>query len=369
MSAPNQKTTGQQLKRFAALDLLRGVAALSVLLWHAPQAGAAPPLGRAYLAVDLFFVLSGFVIAHAYEERLRCGGHFGQFCVARLIRLYPLYLAAILMSAAFLLITTVFGSGSGPTTAQLARSLFPALLFLPTPIGSSVDPKFLYPLAFTAWSLFWELLVNLIYGVGGFRLQSWRIAAPIAAGAVGVVLTLWLYGRLDLGWGWQGAWCGAPRALFSFFAGVSIFRIRNRYRAPQIPALALAVVLLASLTPQTFGGWAYDAACVFLLFPFLVWFGADARLGDHMRSAAALLGYLSYPIYLLQAPFGLAIEGAELHFGKTSSWIVVPGPAVYLSVTLIGSWWIADLFDSPVRQRLGRRFLKGAPQPRAQTAP
>jgi peptidoglycan/LPS O-acetylase OafA/YrhL len=358
-----------QRERFADLDLLRGVAALSVLLWHAPKAGIVPPLGRAYLAVDLFFVLSGFVIAHAYEQRLRGEGGFRQYCLARLIRLYPLYLAATLLSAAFILSVAIVGSGEHASAAQVARTVAPALLFLPTPTNWSVNPKFLYPLAFTAWSLLWELLVNVLYGAGGFRLRNSLLGVPIVTGAAGIVLAFSIYGGLDLGWGWEGAWCGAPRALFSFFAGVAIFRIRKRFRAPGIPALIVAAILIGVLVPQEFGGRAYDAACVFVLFPLLVWFGADALQSDRMRHAGALLGYLSYPIYLLQGPFGLAIEGAGEHLNRIAPQSTRLEPVAYLAVTIIGSWLIARLVDSPVREWLGSRFLKGVPQPRAQTAP
>ena len=188
--------------RFAALDLLRGVAAFSVLLWHAPTVDGRPVLGRAYLAVDLFFVLSGFVIAHAYEHRLRSGGQFQRFCLARLIRLYPLYLACTLMSAGLAALAAIFGTGTHVSMAQLARTLFPALLFLPTPTSWSVQPPWLFPLAFTAWSLLWELLVNLVYGAGGYLLRGAFLAVPIVIGAFAIVAGLWIRGTVELGWAW-----------------------------------------------------------------------------------------------------------------------------------------------------------------------
>ncbi|TIW52974.1 MAG: acyltransferase, partial [Mesorhizobium sp.] len=84
------------------LDALRGVAAISVMLYHfSPFIADGKVLPSSYLAVDLFFLLSGFVIAHAYDRKIESGMGFGTF---RLIRLYPLYLAGTLLGAFYLLI-------------------------------------------------------------------------------------------------------------------------------------------------------------------------------------------------------------------------------------------------------------------------
>jgi peptidoglycan/LPS O-acetylase OafA/YrhL len=99
---------------FVILDALRGVAAAAVVTVHAPlffhsvatpgsvpdASGHAPmtgPLFEAYLAVDFFFLLSGFVLAHAYGEKLNDGMTSCQFMRCRLIRLYPLYLLALVI--------------------------------------------------------------------------------------------------------------------------------------------------------------------------------------------------------------------------------------------------------------------------------
>jgi peptidoglycan/LPS O-acetylase OafA/YrhL len=107
---------GRGTERFAGLDLLRGIAALAVLALHLPWPAAfGAPLPRAYLAVDLFFLLSGFVISHAYSQQLGTIARFRQYCVARLIRLYPLYCAAILISAVEFLAYLQLGRAPTPT--------------------------------------------------------------------------------------------------------------------------------------------------------------------------------------------------------------------------------------------------------------
>src|ERR1041385_8149717 len=91
---------GNQASRFEALDLLRGLAALAVVAFHVPHIPGTLSLApRGYLAVDLFFALSGFVLAYAYGAELARGGNIRRFMVQRLIRLYPLYLIALLAGA------------------------------------------------------------------------------------------------------------------------------------------------------------------------------------------------------------------------------------------------------------------------------
>lgn len=357
-------------ERLAGLDLLRGVAAFGVLVlhlhWTSPNEVLLP---KGYLAVDLFFVLSGFVIAYSYEHRLGSPAQFKGFCLARLIRLYPLYLLASLLSAAILLAALLFGRGADVnlTGTNWAASLTTALLFLPTPSAWSVEPTSLFPLVFPAWSLFWELLINILYGAVSVRLRWLGFLILMSIGIGGILASMQTYGSAG-GVTWDGGWVGAARALFSFFGGVLLFRFHRRWRAPKVPALLLAVVLLLAFVPGRFG-WAYDLVCIVALFPLLVWFGADAQMGPGTRKAGSLAGFVSFPVYLLQAPlllcFAAVLVRAEVLF-PTPGWIVVGVEAA----TVLGvSWAIARWIDSPVRQRLRAILGREVPRPAAQTAP
>ena len=84
--------------RFTGLDGLRGLAALAVFGAHVPDPLLRDALPGCDLAVDLFFALSGFVLAHAYFERLRKGMGVGTFFKRRVIRLYPLYALGTIIS-------------------------------------------------------------------------------------------------------------------------------------------------------------------------------------------------------------------------------------------------------------------------------
>lgn len=372
VSESAQASTAGLRERLSGLDLLRGIAALAVLTLHLPWPSDFPsPLPRGYLAVDLFFVLSGFVIAHAYHHRLRTHSQLKQFCIARLIRLYPLYCAATLLSAALMVAYLLFGSGrtTSVTTGSTAASIATALLFLPTPPGWSVEPVTFFPLVFAAWSLFWELWVNFLYAITINYLRPLLLAVVIAVGACGIGLGIYYHSSAALGVNWLGAWGGGARALFSFFVGVAVFRFRRRQRAPQVSALLLAGVLVFALTPQSFGGWAYDLVCIICLFPVLVWLGADALMKPRVSRAGEFLGFLSYPIYLLQAPFLLAFGPVSARLSPLLPMYTLLQPLLYAVLVILGSWLVARRFDSPARERLRRHFAPGSPKPPAQTAP
>jgi len=356
--------------RFETLDLLRGLAALAILARHFPWPGNhVQILPHSYLAVDLFFVLSGFVIAHAYQERLARGLSLPRFFAVRLIRLYPAYALATLIGGGAML-AHIAGAGQPGDLGRLAASLGMAALFLPTPPPWSVDPSSFFPLDYPAWSLFWELAVNLLYAALAPRLGAKVLTALIGAGACLVIVSAAESGTLDLGSDWEtGLWAGG-RALFGFFAGVGVFRVFSRHSPPSVPGWALGTVLLLLLWVPDRQGSAYDIGCVLILFPLVVWLGANARNGDAVGAAGRKLGYLSYPIYVFQAPVAYGLAGmlhrvwhAEL---PDRPWLGFPA---YIALVIACSWAAARWFDDPVRRALNRRFAAGRPVTAAQTAP
>ena len=174
--------------QFTTLDGLRGVAAAAVVTRHATdyfswgsqyipslKPGAPPvpvgPLFESYLAVDFFFVLSGFVLAHAYWRRLCSGMSAVEFICLRLIRLYPLYLIALVFAIAAACIEVVAG---GRSVTSLVKNIIPAVLFLPAPALTVFGT--LFPLNMPTWSLFFELVANSGFGVIGKRIKPVMLA-------------------------------------------------------------------------------------------------------------------------------------------------------------------------------------------------
>src|SRR5882757_3316593 len=85
---------------FHTLDALRGIAAIGVVTFHMKQLFAPIAASGGYLAVDLFFMMSGVVLSHAYEGRFRAGMGTFDFMRTRLIRLYPLYFLGTMLGIA-----------------------------------------------------------------------------------------------------------------------------------------------------------------------------------------------------------------------------------------------------------------------------
>jgi peptidoglycan/LPS O-acetylase OafA/YrhL len=332
------------------------------MLLHLPWPA---PLPKAYLAVDLFFVLSGFVIAHAYGRGLATGMTIREFCLVRLIRLYPLYAVATVLavSQGLLLLSLGYGPPIAAGGRELLLSSATAILFLPTPPSWSGWPL-LYPLDSPAWSLFWELAVNLLYAFVA-RWLRWPVVVLLIVAGVGTVsVEAYSHGLLDLGHRWETVWGGASRALFGFFAGVGVYRLARRWPAPRVPAWFLAVVLAAAFFPtREFGSAAYDLAAVLLFFPLLIWLGAASQPRGRMALAASWSGYMSYPLYILHLPI---VSGLSL-ITAGEPWPVRIGLCAGAAFLL--AWAAARWFDEPVRRRLRRRFVGNVPPEGAQTAP
>ncbi|QJU57035.1 acyltransferase [Sphingomonas sp. AP4-R1] len=338
-----------QRRVFHILDLLRAVAALAVVGHH--LGGILDRwLPASPLAVDLFFVLSGFVISHAYDGRLRSGRlSASAFFRLRIIRLYPLYILGTLLMLALVVAKRLSGHGALFPIEAAVSSLAFAALFLPTPNAVSVAPGVVFPLNNPAWSLFWELAANLAYALLIRRLSRAALAALVGVGALLLLSSSVHYGGLNIGGLYATFPGGMGRVVFGFFCGVGIEHLHRRGRLPgfSLPAGLSAIILLLVFAFRPAGDPAlYDAGAVLIAFPLLV----ALSLGDPprwMEPICSKLGVASYAIYALQTPFldhfafvehGLAFELGFL--------------AVLTAIALVAD----AVYDRPVRRFLSRRF-------------
>jgi peptidoglycan/LPS O-acetylase OafA/YrhL len=261
-----------QRQHYHLLDGVRGLAAIAIMYRHMGALGV-PTLPQSYLGVDLFFVLSGAVIANAYEEKLTNGMRLSVFMARRAARLYPMILLGLTLGV----LNGLFGDGAGTDHLWLAATL--ALVFLPN------NPIFnLGNLNGPAWSLTYELASNAAYGAGIYRLSSRLIVMfTAAAGALLVVAALYK-GHLDTGYTLKSAPFGFARVGFSFFAGVLLFRLHKSgsLRLPSVLqgkwAVLTAVVLLAAsllTTPPESLQAVLALFSVFLVFPAIVVLGLE----------------------------------------------------------------------------------------------
>lgn len=306
-------------RRFATLDALRGVAAILVMVFHAGKRSPVEVSGG-YLAVDLFFALSGFIIALAYERRLRDGLGLLRFTRNRLTRIYPMYLAGLLLGS------TLYGWSVSP--------------FVLLPDLSSTK---LLPANVPMWSLLTELLVNVAFALLAIRL-GWRGLLCILVLSGGALASFIVEdGDANSGAFWKDAGIGLVRTVFSFTLGVALYRLRDRLKPARretwlawllLPALAALLVF----APAGRAGW--DILCIFALMPALLWLGTlwelpRARLGE-------VLGDISFPLYCLHGPIVLILfeHGDETQMVASFAGLIV------------AAWAIDRWVDRPVRARL-----------------
>ena len=291
------KTVGPQ--RFEALDSLRGVCAVLVVMFHMPVASHWRDWGfiqHAYLFVDYFFVLSGFVIAHAYAGRLKTPRDGGRFMVRRLGRVWPLH---VLMLEAYV-------------GLELARLVFHVDAATPFTGDRSVPAIFTNLLLIQAWHVHPHLTWNgpswtLSAEVACYILFAGLVlAAPRRFRWIGLVLAIvggvivltcakrWMNTTYDF---------AVPRAVYGFFLGCLLQGLWTRL--PRLRGAAATGLEIAAVAATcVFVGFATGpiTVVVTLVFVGLIWVfageeGGLSRLLDH--PALVTLGRWSFAIYMV----------------------------------------------------------------------
>lgn len=218
---------------YNVLNGLRGIAAIMVLWYHVFEAFATSALDQVinhgYLAVDFFFVLSGFVIGYAYDDRWQSMG-IGNFLKRRLIRLQPMVvLGALIGAGMFYLQDYSLWKVSEVTVWMLFGAMLLNMLLIPaTPTTEIRGLREMYPLNGPTWSLLFEYLGNILYAIFIRRLPT-KILAILVILLGGGLAYFALSGEGYLGVGWtmnsENMIGGSLRFLFSFSAGLLLSRV------------------------------------------------------------------------------------------------------------------------------------------------
>ncbi len=343
-----QDATATWDDRFPALDAMRGVAALMVVVLHASRMLAGQWVPGGYLAVDLFFALSGFVIAHAYDRRLADGLPGGRFLLMRALRFWPLYALGVALGLVHQLMLVATHNPHAMPLASLSIAATLQLAFLPGALAGGAGN--LFPLNAPSWSLFLELMVNAAFGLCFAYLTRARLIAVAAAAVPFLILAAFHAGTLDLGATTATLSGGMARMLYAFAMGILIHR--GGWHLPALPLPILLALVVAALAAPVPGGWrpVYDTAFALIGSPLLVAFGATSRPVAGETRAAEWLGLISYPVYAIHRPLiDLATPIAEgLHL-----------PVILRALALLGGLAVAAvlldrLYDRPLRKTLAR---------------
>ena len=357
----------QAKTHYDILDGLRGVAALLVIVYHVFECFDWTPVPHGYLAVDFFFVLSGFVIGYAYDSRWNEGLTTVHFFKRRLIRLHPMVIIGALIGAVcFFLQGSVRWDGSHVSAGWVTVAMMMGMLMLPLYPGAAADVRGngeLFPLNGPSWSLFFEYIGNILYALLLRRLSTRWLAAVVMVS--GILLTSIAVNDGYLGVGWSmvdgGLWTGLVRMLFPYSMGMLMARAFKPMRGVQCAFwICGAVIVLVGCLPLLFGEmvpWLngmYDALCVILVFPSLVWIGASQlSTGRTTSHISHFLGELSYPLYLVHYPFMYLFYA---HIGFNGNLVPIARlndvwpMAISLPVVCILLAWLCwRFYDRPVR--------------------
>ncbi|KAA3508897.1 acyltransferase family protein [Agrobacterium rosae] len=348
--------------RFVLLDGIRGLAAVAIVHRHA-EVFFGRPEASSYLAVDLFFALSGFVLAHAYGERLANGQIKPlNFMKARFLRLYPLYgLALLLMTAFFVCLyfldlpTPIDDLHRKIQPAELGFALVTGMLFLPAPFTLTLNGALF--LVSPAWSLFNELAVNIAYALKGARAQVKTIGVILALSACVLIIATIHSGKLHLGFRWHEMYAGMGRVFFSFFAGVLIYRFRSQTikTRPALAVMCLSAVALVLFLPLTDEiRPIFDVVIVLLVWPILLNVSSSIEAGGWLDRVSSFLGTASYAVYVLHIP--LLAWAVFLVPRAGDAGVALLAGLTFIVATVFISYALTVYFDQPLQIHMKKRL-------------
>ena len=350
--------------KYHTLDGVRGVAALFVLTRHAGPLFSPWVFAHSYLAVDLFFALSGFVLATAYDEKLRIGTlSVRTFMAIRLVRLWPLFALASLIGFLAWVAHWAAHGNSDWALARIVTTFALSLGMLPSPFGQTQDLPALFPLNSPSWSLFLEILANACYALFRSRLTSRMLVAIMAINALALACCSITFGGLTGGPLWADAFVGIPRVLYSFSAGVLLYRVRKARDLPRkenlnlVSVLFLVVVaLFLGVRPPRGADACYDIFAGIAAVPIILLVGSSIEPGHRLSRLYAFLGLCSYGVYILQVPIsGLVLKACHAMGIGVSSGAPLTG-LTFAVLLILASKFLDRFFDQPIRS-LMRRVL------------
>ncbi|HTN35968.1 MAG TPA: acyltransferase [Arachidicoccus sp.] len=358
---------------YLILDGLRGVAAIIVVTFHLTE-----PLGtghldilvnHGYLAVDFFFLLSGFVIGYAYDDRWQ-KMTIGTFFKRRIVRLQPMVVLGMTLGAIGFYFTD---STIWPLihTIPLWKMLLVMLIgytVLPVPLSLDIRGwEEMHPLNSVGWSLFFEYIANILYAVGIRKLSKTALSILVLIAAIALAHLAITSPNGDVSGGWtlntEQVRVGFIRTMYPFFAGLLLSRIAKPSRIKHAFLWCSLMVALVLYMPRIGGAehlWingVYESVCIIVIFPLIVYMGASGVIHTQTESRICkFLGDISYPLYLVHYPLVyFYVAWISNHKGITllKAW---PYALLILIGGIILAYASLKWYDEPVRKWLRKKF-------------
>ncbi|HEV3326914.1 MAG TPA: acyltransferase [Puia sp.] len=359
---------------YEILDGLRGVASILVVVFHVLETYSGDRfhqiINHGYLAVDFFFVLSGFVVAYAYDDRWSKMTQW-DFYKRRLIRLQPMVIIGTIIGA---VLFYAQASGAFPliSTTPVWKMLLVMLLgftMLPLPVSMDIRGwQEMHPLNGPAWSLFFEYIANILYALIVRRFSKTLLAVFVFLSACFLVQYLVMGPQGDVIGGWAldntQLHIGFARVLYPFFAGVLLMRIGKLIHVKSAFAICSLLLIVIFSIPRIGGTehlWAnglYESVCIIVLFPLIVYIGASGSMtGKYSTKICRFLGAISYPLYITHYPF-IYLHLAWVANNKVPMATGLLAGLGVVVVSIAVAYASLKLYDEPVRKWLTNRFLR-----------
>ncbi|RGN51186.1 MULTISPECIES: acyltransferase [unclassified Bacteroides] len=355
------------------LDGLRGVAAITVVCFHLFEAYATShldqQLNHGYLAVDFFFILSGFVVGYAYDDRWKTM-KIKDFLKRRFIRLQPMVVIGAIIGAIMFYFQgcSVWDVSKVSIGMLLLATLLNVCLIPATPGFEIRGVGEMYPLNGPSWSLFFEYIGNILYAlfIRKLSIRNLTIFVLLAGLGLAAFSIFGPYGDICVGFSLtdDNMVGGSLRILFSFPAGLLLSRIFKPVHikgAFWICSLSVVVLLVIPRIGDGESLWMnglYDTVCFAFLFPLLVYLGASGKTTDkHTTRVCKFLGDISYPLYMVHYPFIYLyyawVKNESLTFVQS-----LPGALALVIGNILLAYLCLKLYDEPVRKYLAKHFLR-----------
>ncbi|NQD69643.1 acyltransferase [Sphingobacterium shayense] len=360
---------------FPVLDGLRGIAAIVVVTFHLSEPLATGHLdilvNHGYLAVDFFFLLSGFVISSAYDDRWQRMS-IGTFIKRRIARLQPLVILGMTLGAIGFYFTD---SAIWPMihTVPLWKMLLVMLIgytILPVPLSLDIRGwQEMHPLNSVGWSLFFEYIANFLYAIWIRKFSTKALSIFVALSAVVLAHMAITSPNGDVSGGWtlnaEQVRIGFIRTMYPFFAGLLLARVAKPARIKNAFLWCGLLLLLVLFMPRLGGAeklWMngiYESVCIIFLFPLIVYLGAGAvKLTESENRMCRFLGDISYPLYMVHYP----LVYFYVAWISNNQGITIVEVWPYALCLLLGSLLLAYVslkgYDEPVREWLRKKMAK-----------
>ena len=386
LSEDNKKMLLRSKQRYEILDGLRGVAAIIVIIFHFFELysfgnPAKQIVNHGYLAVDFFYVLSGFVIGYAYDDRWDRMSYW-DFYKRRLIRLHPMVIAGSVLGLCYY----YFGEGATCPNIENVKphyffiNIIMNIFMIPTPNeldirGWGETNSFNGP----NWTLSYEYLINILYSLVLRRLHTIIIGILCLLSSL-LVLNLTLNfdvfnvmqeresAKYTVIGGWSLTSCelcvGFTRLFYPFFAGYLVYRLNIKIKIPY-SFIICSLLLIFFLCFIRVGGddhpifnGIYEAFVIIVIFPLIIMIGAgDNTKNELIIKICKFIGELSYPIYITHYPIIYANAGWTDYHMNDSLFNKIMLSIGSFVIMVFNAYSLVELYDKPLRKWLSDKFI------------